>query len=571
MEYETKYRQAVELFEKEDYEEAVELLIHLFKDGYEQESILKSLYDSFVMPNEAEFRKNYNENGKSWCNKNYEDTLLDFIPVSDTKYYIFHKKYHKFLGNIDIAETEEVKQELEVHSVLIADVWDLRDMIPYIKMRNWNTCYILMDKNKEEFLSFLKLPDIEKKYLQNAVVFFDKKILEQFFLKYPEFYLPKEIVSGHQKQYREMFWRLHQRRIEDMETERKNILLSICIPSYGRGSTLLENVEHLLQVSYDTEIEIVVSNNGSTEDAGGYEKVKHLKDSRITYYEFKENQGYMGNICKTLELAKGQFVVFCSDEDFMKVENLHDYLNYLLNHMDMGVCYVSGIGPNFRPEKEEYYETGIDAYLAVIDFNYVTGVTLNRVWMEHNHVLEKIRVNKDNKFVALYTHIAMVLLTVEGTSARQIDIVLWETMVERKNVEEDGAVILSYMHYESRIEQQNSAMDFIEQAMNVNAVERIWLLMGRMDKTYFLCMLAYGTRTEAYRKIIEWRELCRLLHENNIRQLEHCKKYLQETELTNLQYYMEKLFLKYIQVDPTTSVLLEQKQTDDRTAEETVR
>lgn len=557
MENEIKYQQALELFEREDYEGAVELFIHLYEADYEKEAILQILYDCFVTPNEAEFVKNYQNNCQNLCDNDYNSLLLDFIPVSDTKYYIFHKALRQFFGSIDISGEVEEPKEAEIHSVLIADIWDLREMIPYIGMRGWNTCYILLDENRNEFLSFLKLPDIRRKYLRNSMVFTDVEIMKQFFIKYPEHYIPKQIISGHPAEYREILYGLHNIRLEDTQSERKNILLSVCIPSYGRGSICLENVLNILQVEYDTEIEIVVSNNGSTTDTEGYEAIKNLRDSRVTYYEFDENQGYRANVCKTLELAKGQFIVFTSDEDFMKVENLHGYMNYLINNKNDGVIQASGIGTNFSKPEEIHLKSGIDTLQYMINHNYLTGITLNSFWVQHNNVLQRVAQNWENKFVSIYVHIALALLTAERTSASFSDILLWVSGVEQDNVEESGEDILSYMHYDSRIEQQNAAIEFVENVMNLNPDELIFLIMERIDKTYFLCGLAYINRMEAYRKLIDWRVLCTLLYKNNMKILERY-----ENERENLKKFIEDTFFEKIKKNPLKTVLSQRELED---------
>ena len=541
MENEIKYQQALELFEREDYEGAVELFINLYEADYEKEAILQILYDCFVTPNEAEFVKNYENNCENLCDNDYNSLLLDFIPVSDTKYYIFHKALRQFFGSIDISGEVEEPKEAEIHSVLIADIWDLREMIPYIGMRGWNTCYILLDENRNEFLSFLKLPDIRRKYLRNSMVFTDVEMMKQFFIKYPEHYIPKQIISGHPAEYREILYGLHNIRLEDTQSERKNILLSVCIPSYGRGSICLENVQNILQVEYDAEIEIVVSNNGSTEDTEGYEAIKNLRDSRVTYHEFDKNQGYGANVFKALELAKGQFIVFTSDEDFMKVENLHSYMNYLINHKNEAVVWACGIGENMKTGMEKHFKTGVDALLYAINLNYMTGITLNGFWVRNNNVLERIAQCVENKFVNIYMHIALALLTVEHADAGLSNIVLWEAVTELDNVEEKDEGILSYMHYDSRIEQQNSLIEFLEKAMCLNTDELAFLVNMLIGKTYYLCSLAYSERTEAYRKLIDWRALCTRIHKNNMKLLERY-----ESKSVNLKAFIEDTFFKYV-------------------------
>lgn len=562
MENEMKYQRATELFEQNEYEAAVELLIELYETGYQQELIIQNLYDCFITPNEKEFQGNYEKNRESLCDDDYDSLLLDFIPVSDTKYYIFHKQLCRFLGNIDLSDDAAEEREADIHSILIADTWDFREMVPHISSKRWNTVYILLNEHEGEFLSFLKLPEIEEKYLSNALIFRSLEMMEQFFLCYPQYYIPKEIVSENTVDYADMMLKLHRKRL-NMQNGKENVFLSICIPSYGRGSVCLENVQNLLQLVYDSEIEIVVSNNGSTEDIEGYDVIKNLKDSRITYFAFEENQGYGANVCKMLELAKGQFIVFASDEDFMYIENLHDYLNFLLNHSASGILYASGTGSNFPESFEGSFPAGIPAAMRALEMRYLTGITLNRYWVKNNRVLERIADAGDNTFVKIYMHCALAALTAEHTFISISPVVLWTTLDEKESVEEKGEEILSYMHYESRIEQLNSVIEFIENVMQVSADEWYSLVEPQIEETYWLCKQAYIDRTLAYKKLIDWRTLCQRLHENNLRLLERWRERLSKSEIKKCLQFMEELFFENTsKINPMQSVLTMQEQLD---------
>ena len=54
-----KLEYAMNLFELNKYDEAVQNLIELYELGYEKEQILDFLYQAFVEPNIEEFKKNY--------------------------------------------------------------------------------------------------------------------------------------------------------------------------------------------------------------------------------------------------------------------------------------------------------------------------------------------------------------------------------------------------------------------------------------------------------------------------------------------------------------------------------
>lgn len=554
MENSQRYQEAVNLFERELYEEAIEGFIELYEAGYEKDIILQNLYSCFVLPNEKEFKKNYERNKEGLTDIAFEKLPIDFIPISDKKYYLFHREYQQFLGNIDLSDLKPKEQTAEVRSLLIADHWDLREMIPYIRESGWNTVYILLDENRNEFLSFLKLPGIEEKLLHNALIFSDLNIMELFFEEYSEYYIPKVIVSKNRVDYQQIMIKLHRKRLENIESPRNNILLSVCIPSYNRGSIALKNVRNLLALEYDSEIEIVVSNNGSIHDAEGYETIRNIKDSRIHYFEFEENQGYRQNIYNLLTLAKGKFLVFASDEDFMLTDRLHEFLNYLYNHVNAGMVYTTGYGVNFAPEREQNYGQGVPAIIFAMNRNYLTGLTLNMEWVRKNNVLERIKASWENFFVKSYTHAAMAVLTVEHTYALNSGIALWSA---QKETEYEG--LQHYMYYDSRIKQQNDAIEWIEDVLQLQKNEKWQLILERMDKTFFLLEIAYHVKPKEYMQLIDWQKVCSLLYKNDENILEQKKNALSEEEYKGSKIHIENLYLNFIHRNPTKSLLSKQE------------
>ena len=104
------------------------------------------------------------------------------------------------------------------------------------------------------------------------------------------------------------------------------MLLSICIPTYNRGHLALKHVQEILNIE-SQDIELVVSNNGSQVKKECYEQIKNIQDSRLNYFEFNENQGFLINLCQVIKLSKGDFCMLLSDEDGIIAENLPLYLD----------------------------------------------------------------------------------------------------------------------------------------------------------------------------------------------------------------------------------------------------
>ena len=249
-------------------------------------------------------------------------------------------------------------------------------MIPFLLNKQYNTVYIVLNKNKEIFASFLKLPKIREYFLENAIIFENTKIMQLFFEEYSEFYIPRSIIAKDSQEYVTFFKDLHKRRLLK-KREKNNVFLTIGIPSYNRGKILLENVKQLLNLEYDAEIEIVVSNNGSKIEADYYDLISKINDSRLVYTSFEANQGYASNVLNVMTHASGHFLVMCSDEDFLVLDKLSGFIQFLFENLQMAMSYTGGYGSNFENGTIQMYPAGIQAIECAVNSNYLTGLVFN--------------------------------------------------------------------------------------------------------------------------------------------------------------------------------------------------
>ncbi len=94
-------------------------------------------------------------------------------------------------------------------------------------------------------------------------------------------------------------------------------LISFCIPTYNRASYLSETLESIISQSDDL-VEIVISDNASTDNTEEVVKTAKLKYPNITYHRWAENMGADLNYLKTIELASGDYCWFLGSDDIIK-------------------------------------------------------------------------------------------------------------------------------------------------------------------------------------------------------------------------------------------------------------
>lgn len=508
MEQKELFKEAIELFEAGEYDKSVQNLIGLYEHGYEKEQILNFLYQAFVEPNIEEFKKNYQTQADGLIEVEYEDTQLDFIPVSDEKFYIWYKEEQRFVGNIDLnVEAQIEDRQRDFQSLLIAQTCDIREMIPFLLNKQYNTVYIVLNKNKEIFASFLKLPKIREYFLENAIIFENTKIMQLFFEEYSEFYIPRSIIAKDSQEYVTFFKDLHKRRLLK-KREKNNVFLTIGIPSYNRGKILLENVKQLLNLEYDAEIEIVVSNNGSKIEADYYDQISKINDSRLVYTSFEANQGYASNVLNVMTHASGHFLVMCSDEDFLVLDKLSGFIQFLFENLQMAMSYTGGYGSNFENGTIQMYPAGIQAIECAVNSNYLTGLVFNNSIISKYKIIEKVQQNRGNLFVEYYVHSVIATIIAQYGDVWKNPICLWESKYEKQSEEDGSKSLLSYMKYESRVEQMESAIKFMLNELKLNLEEQIQVVLERIVKTYYLLYLAYLYYWEESSKLKKWDNVC---------------------------------------------------------------
>ena len=79
-----------------------------------------------------------------------------------------------------------------------------------------------------------------------------------------------------------------------MNSKNLNPLVSICIPTYNGSSYIEETLECVINQTY-SNIEIIITDDSSTDDTALICKRYAKKDQRIKFYQNEINLGLIGN------------------------------------------------------------------------------------------------------------------------------------------------------------------------------------------------------------------------------------------------------------------------------------
>ena len=122
----------------------------------------------------------------------------------------------------------------------------------------------------------------------------------------------------------------------------RNEKISIIIPTYNRGYTILKSIKSVLNQTYKN-FEILIIDDGSNDNTK--DLILNLEDSRIKYIKLKNNKGasFARNI--GIQKASGKYISFLDSDDIYRQDKLEkQYTNLIMNNADFDFCKVCVYG-----------------------------------------------------------------------------------------------------------------------------------------------------------------------------------------------------------------------------------
>lgn len=157
-------------------------------------------------------------------------------------------------------------------------------------------------------------------------------------------------------------------------------LLSICIPTYNRANYLAKSLDSLICLpEFDSsEVEVVISDNASTDDTK--QVVKNYSDKYKNIYYYRNDVNIRDkNFPTVVQLANGVFRKLCNDT----LIYTKDYLSYLLDNVklyqkDRPLMFFSNHNLG-RKQKDRYECSDINEFLRICSF-YITWIGAFGFW-----------------------------------------------------------------------------------------------------------------------------------------------------------------------------------------------
>lgn len=120
-------------------------------------------------------------------------------------------------------------------------------------------------------------------------------------------------------------------------------LLTIAVPTYN-GARTIKNMLDILLPQVDDRVEVLVSDNCSTDETPQIIAAYREKYPFIKYVRNEENLGADRNCLKCVYLAKGKYLIFISDDDIIVEGAIAKIIAFLYQHNDISLAYLETVG-----------------------------------------------------------------------------------------------------------------------------------------------------------------------------------------------------------------------------------
>lgn len=157
-------------------------------------------------------------------------------------------------------------------------------------------------------------------------------------------------------------------------------LVTIGIPTYNRSASLKCAIESALSQDY-SNLNILISDNASTDDTELICRVFCENDKRIKYIKQQFNIGATANFMEVLNLAEGMFFMWLSDDDWLEKSYISECVKVLISNPDYslvaGRCkYFSGTKLIFQESNLNLLQNSNTSRI----LSYYSNVTYNGIF-----------------------------------------------------------------------------------------------------------------------------------------------------------------------------------------------
>jgi glycosyltransferase involved in cell wall biosynthesis len=116
--------------------------------------------------------------------------------------------------------------------------------------------------------------------------------------------------------------------------------VSVCLPVYNGETYIGEAISSIREQTFE-DIEVIISDNASTDGTQALCREAATHDSRIRYLRSDTNRGLAWNFNRAFELATGRYLVWISHDDLMEPDYIRQCVEGIQQDTDTLLCFTN--------------------------------------------------------------------------------------------------------------------------------------------------------------------------------------------------------------------------------------
>ena len=241
--------------------------------------------------------------------------------------------------------------------------------------------------------------------------------------------------------------------VEYKKLNKNNPKVTIVLPSFNRGNLLKKSIESILNQTY-TNFELIVVDDGSTDNTESVvDKIKK-KDKRVIYLKHMKNMGASAARNSGIRIAKGEFIAFQDSDDIWKPNKLEKQMEIFEKTSEKTAVVYTGFLKILNTKKIYFpppYIRGKEGYIynSLLKENFITTQTIlirRNVFKEIGIFDEQLprlqdwdlflRISKSFEFKFINEPLVIVKVTKDSISSNKENLIKAYQIILKKNISE---------------------------------------------------------------------------------------------------------------------------------------
>ncbi|AEB99503.1 glycosyltransferase [Selenomonas sputigena] len=167
------------------------------------------------------------------------------------------------------------------------------------------------------------------------------------------------------------------------ERRRTTPLLTIAFITYNRSRYLKKSLRCVLQqVGNDDLVEILVSDNASTDDTRAFVEEMQRTHKNLRYHCNEKNIGAEGNIHEAIKASRGEYVLVMGDDDYFVDGAIHVLLSGIVRYRGIAIFCL---GQQSEDPRSVCTGTGRLRYIEVVSYfmGWISCIVMRRELYDH--------------------------------------------------------------------------------------------------------------------------------------------------------------------------------------------